>query len=246
MLAQLNGRFCIANAILAGLPAEEFASVRPRLHAVLLEESAILHESRKRIEHVYFVESGVVSLRTVTSGSILEAAMIGRQGATGMSVVLGCEQSPYQSTVLLPGRALRIHVDDLQQTMQERPLIREHVLRHLYASIVHCLQTSLCGARHGPEARLACWLCVACDMLHSEILSITHEDVSIALGLRRSGVTESLIRFEEQGLLRKMRGLLEVTDRNGLQHKACDCYPVITSAYDAAKRLCGSKDGALV
>jgi CRP-like cAMP-binding protein len=246
MLAQLNGRRCIGNGILAGLPAEEFASIRPFLHAVLLEQSAVLHEAKKRIEHVYFVESGVVSLRTITSGSTLEIAMIGRQGATGISVVLGWEESPYQSNVLLPGRALRIHVNDLQRAMQERPLIREHLLRHVYALIIHCSQTALCGVRHEPEARLASWLCMVCDVVEGHFLSITHEDLSMALALRRSGVTEALIRFEEQGLLRKMRGLLEVTDRNGLKHKACACYPIVISAYHSAKLLCCGQDRALL
>lgn len=246
MLAQLNSRLCIGNGILAGLPAEEFASIRPLLHAVLLAEGSVLHESKKRVEHVYFIESGVVSLRTVTSGNTLETAMIGRQGAAGITVVLGWEESPYHSSVFLPGRALRIRVEDLQRTVQGRPLIREHILRHLYALTVHCAQTALCGVRHEPEARLASWLCLVCDMHHADVLSITHEDLSIALGLRRSGVTEWLIRFEEQGLLRKMRGLLEVTDRNGLKHKACACYPVVKSAYQSAKLRCCSGSHALL
>jgi hypothetical protein len=50
-----------------------------------------------------------------------------------------------------------------------------------------------------------------------------------------SVVTETLIRFEEQGLIRKMRGVLQVGDRKRLEQKACCCYGIIASAYEAVE-----------
>nr|WP_246668487.1 hypothetical protein [Bradyrhizobium elkanii] len=51
------------------------------------------------------------------------------------------------------------------------------------------------------------------------------------LGLRRAGITETLTRFEEQGLIRKMHGVLQINERKCLEQKACCCYKLISSAY---------------
>lgn len=55
------------------------------------------------------------------------------------------------------------------------------------------------------------------------------------LGLRRAGVTEALTRFEERGLVRKKRGVLQLYDRGLLEQKACGCYGIIANAYDWTK-----------
>lgn len=45
----------------------------------------VLQEPKKPVEHVYFVESGLVSLRVVAAGSMLETAVIGYRGVVGTS-----------------------------------------------------------------------------------------------------------------------------------------------------------------
>jgi hypothetical protein len=212
------------------------------LHPIALRERTILHEPRRRIEHVNFIESGIVSMRTLVSGSILETSMVGCQGATGISVALGWELCAYQAMVLAPGRALRIKVDDLRRAMQQRPMIREHLLRHVQALTIHCAQTALCGVRHELEPRLASWLCLACEIQSHNTLPVTHEYLSTILGLRRPSVTEALNRFETDGLIRKIRGVLEVSDRQGLKLRACGCHNVIADAYQSAKLLCTVPD----
>ncbi|WP_245283396.1 hypothetical protein [Bradyrhizobium sp. WSM2793] len=39
--------------------------------------------------------------------------------------------------------------------------------------------------------------------------------------MRRARVTEMLIRFEEQGVIRKMRGVLQIGKRESLEQKTC-------------------------
>jgi hypothetical protein len=55
---------------------------------------------------------------------MLETAMVGCHGAVGASVALGATTSMHRSIVSVPGNAFRIRVDDLQQSMDERPQIR--------------------------------------------------------------------------------------------------------------------------
>jgi hypothetical protein len=75
-------------------------------------------------QRAFFVETGIVSLMTLSSGSMLETAMVGCHGAVGASVALGATTSMHRSIVSVPGNAFRIRVDDLQQSMDERPQIR--------------------------------------------------------------------------------------------------------------------------
>jgi CRP-like cAMP-binding protein len=238
MLALSGEQPIVRNSILAGLPPADFACIRPFLQAVALRERTILQEPKRRIEYVNFIESGLVSFRTLASESILEIAMAGSQGATGLSVALGWELSAYQAIVLVPTRALRIRVDDLRRAIEMRPLIREHLLRHVNAIAIHYAQTALCGVRHELEPRLASWLCLACDIVGNHALPVTHEYLATILGLRRAGVTEALNRFEASGLLCKTRGALEVRDRKHLEERTCGCYQIVADAYRAANSLC--------
>jgi CRP-like cAMP-binding protein len=121
--------------------------------------------------------------------------------------------------------------------MRERPAIREHLLQYVQSLMIHSSQMSLCGVRHELEQRLASWLCLACDALDGNVLPITHDHVSMILGLRRAGVTEALNRFEEEGLVRKTRGVLQVPDRRLLRQKACGCYAVVANEYERTNAL---------
>lgn len=229
-----DNRFFVKNTLLASLSLQDLAALGSLLEPIVLRERMVLQEPKKHLHHVYFIESGLVSLRIVAEGSILETAVIGFRGAVGASVLLGGNLPTHQSVVLLPGRAHRISVDDLHRIMNERPDLREHLVRYLQALTLHSAQAGLCGVRHNREKRLASWLCLASDAIDANVLPVTHEYLSSALGLRRAGVTETLIRFEEQGLIRKMRGVLHIDERKCLEQKACCCFKLISGAYASA------------
>lgn len=224
------------NSILRHLPSPDYVYIRPFLERVSHKQRASLQEPRRPIEYISFIETGIASLRTLASGNLIETALVGCQGATGVSAVLGVRTSVHQCIMLVPGTAIRIRVEDLRHVMCERPQIRDHILKYVQALMTHCSQTALCGVHHETEERLASWLCLACDSLDSDTLPITHDNLSIILGLRRAGVTETLTRFESHGLVRKMRGVLQVRDRGKLRERACACCGVIEDAYQYYNR----------
>ncbi len=185
-------RFFLKNAVLAGLSLQDRAAIGEFLEPIVLKERMVLQEPRRLPDHVYFIESGLVSLRIVAPGSILETAVIGYRGAVGAFPLFGAYLSTYQSVVLFRGSALRIRIEDLRRVMNERPEIREPLFRYVQAMSLHCSQTGLCGVRHDREKRLASWLCLASDALNTNVLPITHDYLSTLLGLRRAGITETL------------------------------------------------------
>ena len=235
-----NIHWGVRNNLLSGLPALEFELMRPLLSAVQLSERVVIQEVKRRIQHVYFIESGIVSSRILASGCILETVLVDIKGAVGLSLSLGNDQSESQSIVIARGTSLRIDASELKMLLARRPLIKDHFLKYIHARMVHSSQTALCGVRHELEGRLACWLCQAHKALAGRAIPVTHSDLSIMLGLRRPSVTEALARFENRGLLRNTRGLIEVDDHDTLSRTACGCIDVIENAYKAARDLCAS------
>jgi CRP-like cAMP-binding protein len=76
------------NRILAGLSDEDSALLEPHLEPVDLPVKKRLETSKRRIDQIYFVEEGFVSM--VANGSSkpsIEVGIIGREGMTGLSVL---------------------------------------------------------------------------------------------------------------------------------------------------------------
>ncbi|MGY8663465.1 Crp/Fnr family transcriptional regulator [Bradyrhizobium sp. UFLA05-109] len=230
----------IKNAILTRISVEDLAAMRTCLEPVALRERMILQGPKTNVDHVYFVESGLVSLRVVAAKTVFETAVIGHRGAVGASVLLGAHLSTHQSVVLFPGNAYRIRVKDLRQLMKEHPEIDNHLSWYIQALSLQCAQAGLCGVRHDRKKRLATWLCLASDAFDAGVLPVTHDYLSYVLALRRAGVTETLSRFEEQGLIRKTRGVVQIEQRKRLEERACSCYKLISSAYTSAEPSIGA------
>src|SRR5260370_1234457 len=160
MLAQQGtGTRFARNSILRSLSPSDYASLLPYLERVSYRERVLLQEARKPIEHVHFIETGLGSLRILASGDVLETAIVGCRGATGISIALGVERSIYQCVSIVSGTSLRIRAADFCRLMLDRPKIREQTLRYAQALMANCSQTALCGVHHDIEQRLASWLC---------------------------------------------------------------------------------------
>ncbi|WGS25855.1 Crp/Fnr family transcriptional regulator [Bradyrhizobium sp. ISRA464] len=221
----------VENAILTSLPLRDRTAIGKCLEPIVLKERMILQEPKGHVEHVYFIDSGLISLRVAAGGSMLETAVVGYRGLVGGSFLWGGRRSTHQSVVLFHGRARRIPVEDLRRVIKGRPVIRDRLFEYVQALTFQCVQTGLCGVRHNREQRLASWLCLASDAAEARMLPVTRDYLSNVLGLGRAGVTETLIRFEEQGLIRKIRGFLQIDERKKLEQKACCCYKLVSSAY---------------
>lgn len=226
-----QSRRFVKNAILAKVSLQDQAAIGRLLESVVLKERMVLHQPNRYPDYVYFIETGLASLRIVEAGRIFETALIGYRGAVGASLLLGGHLSTHQAVVLFPGRALRIRVEDLRQLMSEQSEIREHLSRYVRALTSHCIQTGFCGVWHHRERRLASWLCLASDAADSHVLPVTHEYLSSVLGMPRAGITETLIKFAEEGLVRKTRGILQIDERKCLEQKTCDCFKLISGVY---------------
>lgn len=216
------------NRVLARLSPDDFALLQPHLEALDLPVRKQLENRNKTIEHVYFIEHGFASVVANGTGRSIEVGLIGREGMTGLAVVMGTDRSPHDTFMQAAGDGQRISSAKVRSAMEQSPALHRSFLRYGHAFVVQTAQTALANGRSKIEERLARWLLMAHDRLDSDELPLTHEFLSIMLGVRRPGVTVALHLLEKQGLIRAKRGAVAILNRTGLRK-------ISNGAYGAAE-----------
>jgi CRP-like cAMP-binding protein len=206
-----------ANRLLSRLSRDELGLLEPHLEAVDLPVRKHLEDRNKAIEHVYFIERGFASVVANGTGRAIEVGLIGREGMTGLAVVMGTDRSPHDTYMQAAGDGQRISSAKLRSAMEQSPALHRSFLRFGHAFIVQTAQTALANGRSKIEERLARWLLMAQDRLDGDAVPLTHEFLSIMLGVRRPGVTGALDMLEKKGLIQAKRGTVAILNRRGLR-----------------------------
>jgi CRP-like cAMP-binding protein len=217
--------FQTTNRILSRLSNTDLALVEPQLSAIDLPLRKQLEASRRPIEHVYFPDSGILSV--VANGDnkqSIEVGLIGREGMTGLAVVMGTDRSPHQTFVQSAGRGWRIKSDDLRAAIGKSVTLHRRFLLYGHAFLLQTGYTAMANGRSKIEDRLARWLLMAHDRIDGDTLSLTHEFLSIMLGVRRPGVTHALNLLGRIGLIHASRGTITIVDREGLIESSNGAY----------------------
>ena len=213
------------NRLLAALPREDLHRFFSDLHPVSFPLRHALYDVGATLEHVYFIEQGLSSiLMNMSNGSTIEVGMIGREGMVGVQVLLGGLTSNHQFVAQSPITALRMDAALCKAAFDESLAARRVMLRFTEAVLDLASQTAACNRLHSIEQRCARWLLMSSDRIHSDTIPMTHEFLASMLGVRRAGITTSLGELDRSGLINNGRGHVTITDREGLEATACECY----------------------
>ena len=221
----------VRNRLLSALNPDDFGLLQPDLEPVALDLRQWVIEAGQPIQHVYFPEQGIVSILADTSEGRIEVGLIGPEGMAGLPVVLGIDRSPHGYMVQAAGEALRITALDLRTALRHSPSLQARFLRYAHALMVQTAQTAYANAGFGIEARLARWILMTDDRLEREDLPLTHDFLSMMLGVRRPGVTIAVQKLEGNRLIRANGGRITVLDRTGLEEVADSAYGVSEAEY---------------
>jgi CRP-like cAMP-binding protein len=229
-----------ANRLLAVLPEDDFALLQPFLKEVALETKQLIERPQQKIEQVHFVTRGQISVIATSphNEQRVEVAMIGPEGMTGLPVVLGTDLATNEAMVQSAGTSLALSSNQLRAAMQASPTLHATLLRFVQAILAQASQTALANGRGQLDQRLARWLLMWQDRLNAPGLTVTHEFLSLLLGVRRQGVTETLHKLEAAGLIKVGRNLLTILDREGLKRLAGGFYGAPEAEYE--RLLAGS------
>jgi CRP-like cAMP-binding protein len=221
------------NKILAALNGTEYQTFLSQLEQVTLAQGEVVYERGDKIDYVYFPETAVFSmLCTMSDGDTAEVGPVGREGLVGLNVFFGADTTPTQLVVHVAGTALRIKAELFRRELDsERPVMPHLLFRYTQMLLAMTGQSSACNKLHSLEQHLATWLLLMHDYVGDELL-LTHELIALTLGVRRAGISGSSADFKNAGLIDYNRGHIQILNRQGLETKACECYPVIKEEYD--------------
>ncbi len=221
------------NLLLASLPDAEWERWKPQLELVDLPLGKVLYESREQMKFVYFPTSGIVSLLYVlNSGASAEIAVVGSEGVVGISLFMGGGSTPSRAVVQSAGMGYRLPAAAVQAEFERSGPVMHLLLRYTQALITQMSQTAVCNRHHTLDQQLCRWLLLSLDRLPGNELRMTQELISNMLGVRREGVTEAALKLQTAGLIRYVRGRINVLDRPKLELRTCECYQVVKQEYD--------------
>ena len=225
-----------SNKLLASLSTNDFDLLEPHLEPVALGIRKSLEKPNQRISAAYFPESGFASVVAVQGGKNVEVGLIGREGMTGLPIVLGNHRSPHATYIQAAGEGKCIPSTELRKATETSQSLRNALLKFVQAFGVQTTHTAISNAQAKLDIRLARWLLMAHDRIADDVLPLTHEFLSLMLAVRRAGVTDALNMLRKRKLISYKRGEITVRDRKGLERTAGESYGTPESEY---RRLIG-------
>ncbi|MBB3018449.1 CRP-like cAMP-binding protein [Microvirga lupini] len=159
-------------------------------------------------------------------------AIFGREGTLGFVSALITRQSFGRYITQVPGTASRVPLDRLNEGVAERPKLRHTMFRFTEAFLAQTLQTVACNAVHSVEARCCRSILTTRDRTNRDEVPLTHEALAEMLGVQRSTVSSVTSALQKAGLIVQGRGTIRITNRNGLEATACECYRAICDSFD--------------
>jgi CRP-like cAMP-binding protein len=215
------------NHILSCLSTADCDLIKLHLEPIEMPRLFPVEIPNKPITHLYFPVEGIVSV--VANGprdQLIEVGIIGRDGVSGHAVIMGNDRSPNSVFMQIGGRGFRIETEHLRAAMLESRSLHHGLLAFVLAFGAQASHTALANGRGTLDVRLARWLLMAHDRVDGERLPLTHELLSIMLGVQRPGVTLALRKMELDGHIETQRSVIAIKDREGLKKAAKGFYGV--------------------
>jgi|ERR1051325_8946722 CRP-like cAMP-binding protein len=229
----------LRNQVLARLSQADLALLQPHLKPYELTSRRSIEKPGKRIEYAVFPDEGIVSVvANGVKGAEVEVGIIGYDSMTAQSVVMGTDRSPNSTYVQLAGSGQCIKVDVFRKAIDSSRTLHSFLLVVVQAFMMQASSTALANGRSTIEARLARWLLMAHDRVMGDAMLITHEFLSVMLGVRRAGVTTALNDLESRECVLAKRGVIVVRNRKALEAMARGIYGVAEAEQE---RLTGWK-----
>jgi CRP-like cAMP-binding protein len=120
----------------------------------------------------------------------------------------------------------------LEEAKQRSPFIGNLFCRFSDYLLSQVMQSVACNAYHPIPERASRWLLHAQDRTGDRI-ELTQLQLANLLGVQRTTVNAVIQSLEQEGLIASGRGVIQVTDREGLKRRSCECYQRLQDHYDA-------------
>src|SRR5471032_2197486 len=190
------------NLLLLALPSRDLKRLMPELEQIRCERAEVLMDADSPLDHVFFPDSGVISVVAVYSnGSVIEMATIGREGFTDVKAVFGAKHSSARLLVQIPGSAAKMSRAAFTRAMESMPSFRRLMYAYGQAFLEQVMVSVACNGAHSLKQRLARWLLMMRDRSDGDALPITQSLLAEMLGVQRPTITNAARELERAGLI---------------------------------------------
>ena len=221
-----------ANQLLSSLKPSDFSQVAKRLTRVQLRPKQIVYKPNAPLDYIYFPEDTVLCLLTLMSnGDSIEAATVGREGASWISASVGARSMPCETIAVHEGTALKLAVEDLDREIKENRPFRDVLTEYSHALLIASMRTSACNGLHRLQERCARWILTTLDRVDGDHFFVTKEFLGQLLGSSRPMISVTVATFEKAGILNVKGRRVTVANRKRLKDASCECYDVIRHHY---------------
>ena len=200
----------------------------PDLEQIRCQRAQVLLDADSSLEHVFFPDSGVVSVVAVyADGNVIEMATIGREGCSGVQAIFGARSSSVRLLVQIPGSARKMSRAAFTRAMRSMPSFRDLMYAYVQAFLEQVLVSVACNGAHTLQERLARWLLMMRDRSDDDTLAITHDLLAEMLGVQRPSITNAARELERAGLIERGHRQVTILDRPALMKASCECYQLV-------------------
>lgn len=226
------GRAFAGNRLLTTFAPEARALLEADAEIVELGLGQIILERGRQVEASLFpFGPTVISMVVEVDGRSIEVASVGDEGAVGGIISCGSAPAYTRADVLIAGPALKLPMQSLERAKAKSGFIANLFCRYSDFLLAQVMQNAACNVFHSIQARTARWLLTAQDRA-GDRLELTQEALAGLLGAQRTTVNAAVRSLQEMGLVEIRRGAINITDRDGLRHIACECYGRLESHFD--------------
>lgn len=172
--------------------------------------------------------TAVVSLTVdLKDGSSVEFGIAGPGGLVGCFIFFSSPIAYGNAVVQCSGALYRVPAEIALAQFHASTVFRQSVTDYMHFLLAEAARNSSCYRYHSIEQQLCRTLLSYMDHQNSSSLSVTHETLARALGVRREGVTLAAQRLRSLGFIEYSRGQVEILSPLGLRKHSCECYQAL-------------------
>jgi CRP-like cAMP-binding protein len=221
------------NKLLASLPPAEQRYLAAEMHVESPPTGEVVSTRTEPLAEILFPHDGVIALTsTDADGHSVQTALVGSEGCVGVETLLDQAPTLSDATIQIQGNVSVISARRFRAALKARPVIREAMLKYLYALSAQLLQATACDRLHSLDQRCCRTLLLMQDSTGKTELPLTQDSLAALLGGGRPRVNKVLGALERSGLLQRRRGRIRLLKRAGLEKRSCDCYRIVRRTFD--------------
>lgn len=215
------------NAILRVLNGDKLTEALEDAQLIEMGTRFPIYRAGEPITDVLFPLDCVLSVVTrMEDGGEIEVGTVGREGTSGIPLLMDGNTTANDSYCQVPGRAIKMTGNRFRHLRTADKQFNAVLNRYLQAYVNFLGQLTGCNRLHSVYERCARWLLLTHDRVVRDDIALTHEYLAMMLGSRRSGVTMALATLQRAGYIRYAHGRITILDRAGLEETTCECYKV--------------------